>query len=100
MKLESENVSIAPFAQPLNVVTIALATTFTGGGDSGKMRCYSQYEVRFKGTDPEVSMPIIKEGTFDLSDDIPPELESGLLDWFGDMNPKLLKRLAPKDNQP
>jgi hypothetical protein len=100
MKLVSENIPIAPYAQPQSVVTTALQTTFTGSSkDGGKMHCNCQYEVRFLGTDPEKPMPIINEGTIDLTPYLPPQLAAGLEAWFDAIAPELLKRLAPKEEE-
>jgi hypothetical protein len=100
MKHISHNIPIDPYVDPQSVVTTALQTTFTGSNkDGGKMSCQSQYEVRFLGTDPSRPMPVILEGTMDLTPYLPPELAAGLEAWFGALVPQLLKRLAPKVEQ-
>jgi hypothetical protein len=100
MKHISHDTPIAPYVQPQSVVTTALQTIFTGSTkDGGTMHCNAQYEVRFLGTDPEKPMPIINEGTIDLTAYLPPQLAAGLEAWFEAIAPELLKRLAPKEEE-
>lgn len=97
MKHIQHDTPIAPYSQPQSVITTALQTTFTGSiKDGGTMHCRAQYDVRFLGTDPDQPMPIINEGTIDLTPYLPPQLAAGLEAWFDAIAPELLKRLAPK----